>query len=501
MTRPCFQKIFLVCVLAPMFVVWMSPGARAATTNSELQARLFSQARAVKVAAEQKEAAFFAPATYQNAVETLEKAEVLHEKGRSVEKIQESLLESVRLFERALLIGEEAEVLLAKSLAARQDAKSAQADSLYPKMWVDAERRLRAAIDLLEQGKSDKIERSENEVVALYKDMELQAIKAASLTETRALIKEADEQKIERVAPQTFRKAKELLAAADIELTENRYDLDLPRSLAREARYEAKHAFYIASQVKAIKERDVSSEEILLAAEKPLQVIAAAADIVAEFDKGSEPVTAAVVEHIERASATEQELRQQLADKEIQIAGMREILDEFGKIHGLSSTTDAGLLAYLDEQSQLLERLNTIESMFDRTEARVFRDAREIYIRLLGLTFPQGKDSIEAGSYALLDKVINALNLYPEAKIIVEGHTDSFGSDDANLILSRDRATAVRSYLIKASTIPAERIEGLGFGETKPIANNDTPQGRALNRRIDIRLVPFATSSAESSAD
>jgi len=77
-----------------------------------------------------------------------------------------------------------------------------------------------------------------------------------------------------------------------------------------------------------------------------------------------------------------------------------------------------------------------------------------------------------------------------EAALIVEGHTDARGPADYNLRLSRRRAEAVRRYLIRRHGIAPERLQTSGYGETRPVANNETPEGRTTNRRIDIVISP-----------
>ena len=144
----------------------------------------------------------------------------------------------------------------------------------------------------------------------------------------------------------------------------------------------------------------------------------------------------------------------------------------------------------LAAQEMLRQKVIQIESTFERSEAKVFRDSNEIYIRLVGLSFNSGSSNINSANYGLLRKVENAIEIFPGGRVIIEGHTDSFGGDDQNFILSEQRAESVRQYLLVQMGIDPEQISSIGYGETKPVANNETPQGRAKNRRIDIRIVP-----------
>ncbi|RMF71684.1 MAG: OmpA family protein, partial [Planctomycetota bacterium] len=122
--------------------------------------------------------------------------------------------------------------------------------------------------------------------------------------------------------------------------------------------------------------------------------------------------------------------------------------------------------------------------------------------------FDSGSADINGSSFRLLTKVEDAIRVFPNARVVIEGHTDSYGADESNLTLSEQRAEAVRQYLLAQMGLPAEQVSAVGYGETRPVANNETPQGRARNRRIDVRIVPegepleqlpAATFSAEES--
>jgi outer membrane protein OmpA-like peptidoglycan-associated protein len=97
---------------------------------------------------------------------------------------------------------------------------------------------------------------------------------------------------------------------------------------------------------------------------------------------------------------------------------------------------------------------------------------------------------VGANHRALLDKVRRAAAVFPSSQIVIEGHTDSYGGDEANMALSRRRAEAVSAYLATELGVPAVRLSAVGYGETQPIANNETPQGRERNRRIDVLIEP-----------
>jgi outer membrane protein OmpA-like peptidoglycan-associated protein len=133
--------------------------------------------------------------------------------------------------------------------------------------------------------------------------------------------------------------------------------------------------------------------------------------------------------------------------------------------------------------------------------AKVKEETRGMVITLPGgVLFPSGGRDLSASARVALDQVATALNEQPsDAKILIEGHTDDRGSDSTNLELSRTRAEAVRAYLVQRG-LAAQRIEAIGKGETTPLAGNDTSEGRATNRRVEIVVnTNQATAAAQPS--
>lgn len=102
------------------------------------------------------------------------------------------------------------------------------------------------------------------------------------------------------------------------------------------------------------------------------------------------------------------------------------------------------------------------------------------------INFASGKAEIRgAGSFDLLNNLVSAANQCQTFQIVIEGHTDSEGAEDYNQYLSEQRANAVRAYLAD-NGVSVDRLSAVGKGETEPVASNDTPQGKAANRRIDF---------------
>jgi outer membrane protein OmpA-like peptidoglycan-associated protein len=103
-----------------------------------------------------------------------------------------------------------------------------------------------------------------------------------------------------------------------------------------------------------------------------------------------------------------------------------------------------------------------------------------------GILFDQGSAVIQAASHGVLKEIAMVMNENPAVKLKVTGHTSSEGDDAANMELSKQRATSVKEYLVKEFSIDAARLQTDGKGETKPVADNKTKEGKAQNRRVEF---------------
>jgi OOP family OmpA-OmpF porin len=105
-----------------------------------------------------------------------------------------------------------------------------------------------------------------------------------------------------------------------------------------------------------------------------------------------------------------------------------------------------------------------------------------------GINFKTGSSEILAGSYVLLDRAVKVLQDYPDVNLEISGHTDSRGKADYNRDLSQRRADSVKTYFVQRG-IASTRLQSIGYGPTRPIADNKTSSGRATNRRTEFRLI------------
>lgn len=430
-----------------------------------------------------------APKSFAAAVAAHEAAGKDLERGRKLERVNERIAQAHASLVRASQAAAAAQQLLASAIKARSDALLAKAPEFAAELWARAADRFRQAMIENEAGNIQMAQRRAAEAEVLLREAELAAVKGSVLAKARSLIAQAEQGRVERYAPRTLQAAKRYLAEAEQEIQRNRYDLVLPQSLAAQATYEAKHALYLAELIaRTLNQRgeEAGLEALILSWEEPLKRIASSMDLAVRFDEGVQPAMKELGERVRQQQQELGRLRQQLRDQEEDIASLTKELERLEARLGGVSEERLALQRRVDAQERLRANVMTIERSFSADEARVYRQGEDVVISLLGIKFPSGRSAIDANNSALMAKVQQALALFPGASITVEGHTDAHGSDSANLILSQDRADAVKQYLVTNFGVNPERVTSIGYGEARPVATNETAEGRARNRRIDL---------------
>jgi outer membrane protein OmpA-like peptidoglycan-associated protein len=130
------------------------------------------------------------------------------------------------------------------------------------------------------------------------------------------------------------------------------------------------------------------------------------------------------------------------------------------------------------------------------TGVQVERQGDQLNIVMPGsITFATGKAEIQPSFYYTLNQLANSFREYQDSELVITGHTDSVGNYDANQVLSNRRADSVAQYL-RSNGIDTTRLQTVGAGSTLPVASNETTEGRAQNRRVEIKLVPRPGTTA-----
>jgi outer membrane protein OmpA-like peptidoglycan-associated protein len=162
-------------------------------------------------------------------------------------------------------------------------------------------------------------------------------------------------------------------------------------------------------------------------------------------------------------------------------------------IGGLTgAVVGGGIGNYMDRQAAALKK--------SMPEAEVVRDGDKVFVALpSGILFDIGKNELKPSAKESLAKAATALK-GSETNIIIQGHTDSSGSNAVNQPLSQRRADHVRDFLA-ANGVPTSRMTAIGYGSSRPAVPNDTPENRALNRRVQMEISPNEKARAQNSGN
>ncbi|MCB0422221.1 MAG: OmpA family protein [Bdellovibrionales bacterium] len=278
-----------------------------------------------------------------------------------------------------------------------------------------------------------------------YLDLEVAAVQNMQLGSFRGIIEKAENNDANNLAPKTLKTAK-----SDFNIAEN-----LIRQSPRDSRgYEAE-----------VEQANMSAKLL--------------DDVMAKLQgdaKGSSEDVALTLVYQERKlgnlSDMVGDLQDSLTSTESELGTVSERL-----VRSQGRALDA------ENDVRFQKAMNEVRTHFAE-EASVYRQGQELIIRLKKINFKSGDATIPTSAFPLLSKVSEIVGDLNTNEVVVEGHTDSAGKEGYNLILSNKRADAVKRYF---SSIGVEyNIESKGLGEAKPIANNQTKQGRSLNRRVDI---------------
>ena len=452
----------------------------------ELEQQIFGEAAELRTQAETASAALLSPKAYISGANEYAAAERDFQNGKNLERIKERLIKAGEYFEKAVDNAAVAKLTLKLSLESREAANQAEAFRLAPLDWTDGEKQFDKASRSLEKGNLDSAMAQDVKASDIYRLAELNAIKALYLSEARSLIVQADQEKVGKFAPNTLNNAQALLQQADALLEESRYLTDEPALLANRASYQARHAIYLAGIVRKVREGQMTVETVVLDWETPLNNIAAEIDIEPDFSDGYANTSKQITRSLEHM----EEMERELAERDRQIAGLDEEIRELDSRLGGASEERTNLVRRLEKQARIREQFEQVEGMFAPEEAIVLRDGNTLILRLVGLNFASGSSQMDNDAVALMNKVMDAVDVFPRSDLLVEGHTDAFGGASQNQRLSQARSQAIMDYMSEQMRIPTYRIKAVGYGDTRPIANNKSADGRAKNRRIDLIIIP-----------
>jgi outer membrane protein OmpA-like peptidoglycan-associated protein len=173
---------------------------------------------------------------------------------------------------------------------------------------------------------------------------------------------------------------------------------------------------------------------------------------------------------------TRESLESQLGSAQTELADAHNRITEMQKRISDLERDRASAQSDLSKRQVVAERLRTAQSFFEPADATLLQDEEgRVIIRVYGIQFASGATTLTKSQQKLVETLAKAIQSFPEAVITVEGHTDSDGSEDGNQKLSEKRASSVGKLLEKTLPVSYSPPKIIGYGESKPIADNKPP--------------------------
>jgi outer membrane protein OmpA-like peptidoglycan-associated protein len=456
-------------------------------------------------AAKQNQVHVLSPKKFTQAEALYVKAKKGLDAGAEITDILENAANSEKALRNAEETANLSRTMLPEVIESRGKAHAAGADK-FGQEYDTVEKQFLKLTQAIENNRIGYAKRKAPEVSEAYLALELKAIKAATIKTVQPVIELAENEKARKYVPQSLSLAHQYYEDTDNFITQNRYATEDINKKVQESMFAAQRAVVLNNQSKKIEKLEL--EEIALWMEDNLHRITvqlSAHDMRNRTENHQLDNILGSIQSLQKKnrSLNDQLVSQQKEFEEKSASYESDIFELKRRIANLEGTalkdrkTKADLIAEqraverkLAAEREFNEKFLKVQAFFRTSEADVYKQRNQLVIRLKAMRFPVGTAVIMPENYMLLSKVQRAVETFDGPSIVIEGHTDSTGKDEANQILSEQRAKAVRDYLVANKTIPADKIHFTGYGSTRPLASNATQEGRAINRRIDVLINP-----------
>ena len=363
--------------------------------------------------------------------------------------------------------------------------------------YQQAKSAMEIAIKATEKGKLNQASQAAKEAETAFQNTIDAAIHGLVEQSSHAL-DQAASMGAKRYAPRTWYDAEQALKTLELYAEDVQRPQAEKQAVPRPERigYALELAVYaqkIAIHAKALSRDKGSFEKLMLQAIQERLEYAKALNIKVNYDEvGIDIDTSMLLEAIQNLAQEPDQHTQQIQtlkaaftkelQEKLQIQHEEDQKDFKQKLLSMKSAFSSRL----EQETFENKRQKKLRSLFKKDEVDIITNIDgSLIIRAKKIQFEPNSSKVDGKYFDFLARIKDALMLYPNRKVNIEGHTDSSGDAKTNRKLSLQRAEAVRKFLTAAG-MSAERIRALGFGEAKPIASNMYKKGRAMNRRIDI---------------
>ena len=441
------------------------------------------------------------PDWFAKAGEALEKARRALSAGQPSTQVLEHIAYGKAYLEKANDYARLAKSVLGETIAAREAAITANAME-FAREYQKLEDDFLSLTRSVENGNIAKAKSGNTKLAQEYSDLELRAIKENTLGEVRRLIAAAEKDGAAKVAPLTLAEAKKALDDADQFITRQRYEREQMQRKAADALFQAKRLEQVMYQARRIEKMTAegsyrwiegllsSTTGLLNAPDMRNQELKVQQqnihESIAALQKENAYLKSKVKDDRAKLEETIKEKQIVIQEQKKRIATLEGESKEAQKAREMLEAKEREAQAKLDAEHRFQQRFVEVQKMFTKDQAEVYKQGHDLVIRLKAIRFPVGQAFIMPDNYDLLSSVRSAIQTFGEPDVIIEGHTDNTGSAAKNEQLSQQRANAVREYFVANQALKPEKVMAIGYGSERPLAANDTQEGRAINRRIDV---------------
>ncbi len=412
-----------------------SPSARPATfeaLNEDLQL------------AERNQVNLISPQKFTESKKLIQEAHTLRNQGQSAEKYNEKLADARKTLDSAIAFTKVNKDQMGPLVIARDTAlKSGAAETTNKELAALEKDYLRLVNNIDSRNSRAAALDQISEMTGDYQKLTVKTLQAKYLGEAKNNIRLADSEGAEDLVPKTFTEAKDSVEKTNDYIAQNSGSANWPTII------ELGNASTLASRRLLSLTRETKNSTALSPEDRALKAEAISKTAGAESSK----------------------LQKNLKGSQQEVSDLKD------------RTKDYARLEMKDEDNKTFEQVRQI---FDEDEAKVYRQGNNLIISLKKMNFPVNESSIPSSSFELLKKVQTAIKSFKSPSIVIEGHTDSTGNATMNKALSEKRAEAVREYFLSNNVVSTDAVEAIGFGSEKPLASNQSTDGRSVNRRIDV---------------
>jgi len=414
--------------------------------------------------AQAKGSEYLSPESYDTARKSLESAMNAAHNNKK-DDANEAAAKGLKVIDKMKKDTASSKQLLSEVLQARKRAMAAGVATLQAEKLAEMDKKLQKTSALIEEDNTEKAKQRRPELLEGYTQLELTALKQGTAEQAKSAIANAKKQGAEKYAPKTLARAEEEMTLAVTILDADRTKTEEADAQANKAKWLGEQSAAITETVKDFDRRDYTMEDVVLWHQAQLSDINEPIGGQLPFNKSSETAVLSLKASIEKLKTTERNYGKQLA------------------------ATEKERLAMEAKDRAVKKQFETVQAMFTKEEANVYLQRQNVLISAHGFQFPTGVSEIQTGNFPLMNKIIRAIELFPNSRIEISGHTDSTGSDNINKSISQARAGKVGKFLTDVGEIDSKRITTIGYGESRPVASNRTAEGRAENRRVEIKII------------